>query len=337
LFVYRKRRLRRVPFSIGAFLTSDILSPAGKLRILLEPFTRGARDDESVADFFIRKLGTEAYANLIGPLYGGLYASDPRDMVVGLSLRYALREFRVGRSLLLPLLRRRGTIAPPVACSFREGLAELPRTLFERHCAHIHLSTAVRDIARSGTSYVVMTDTERIDAEHVVITAPAAVAAALLRDVAADAARGIEQLVYNPLAVVHLHAHTDLRGLGYQVSFAEPLITRGVTWNDSLFERAGVYTVYLGGAKNPWVANESPELLARIAVDEFRLATGYEARPLSVELERMPAWDRSWSGLAALRLPHGLHLHANWEARPGIAGRLAQSRRLAERLAALSG
>jgi hypothetical protein len=34
-----------------------------------------------------------------------------------------------------------------------------------------------------------------------------------------------------------------------------------------------------------------------------------------------------------MTLPAGLHLAANWESRPGIPGRLAQARRLAERLA----
>jgi protoporphyrinogen/coproporphyrinogen III oxidase len=118
LYVFRKGRLRKVPFSIGAFVTSDILSWPGKLRLLLEPFTSAARDEEAVADFFTRKIGREAYENLVGPLYGGLYASDPQQMQIGLSLRHVLREFRVGRSLMVPLLRRGGSITPPDACSF---------------------------------------------------------------------------------------------------------------------------------------------------------------------------------------------------------------------------
>lgn len=132
--------------------------------------------------------------------------------------------------------------------------------------------------------------------------------------------------------MVHLHAETELRGLGYQVSLAEPLVTRGVTWNDSLFGRKGVYTVYLGGAKNPWVADETEDRVSRLAIDEFRTATGYDARVLSVEQERMPAWDRTWAAIQSLELPQNLHLHANWQARPGIPGRLIMARRLAERL-----
>jgi protoporphyrinogen/coproporphyrinogen III oxidase len=332
LFVYRDGRLRRVPFSIPAFLRSDILSVRGKLRLLLEPFTAAARDDEAVAEFFTRKIGREAYENLAGPLYGGLYASDPQQMVIGLSLRHVLREFDVGRSMMLPLLRRGGRIAPPDACSFREGMETLPRALYERHRASIRLNAPVRSLSRNGSGYTVTTAADRIEAEHVVLTSPAGVTARLLQDVAPDAAARIGQLNYNPLTVVHLYAETNLRGLGYQVSLAEPLITRGVTWNDSLFDRTGVYTVYLGGAKNPWVAGESSEHLSKIAVDEFRTATGHDARVLAVENELMPAWDRSWAALQGMKLPPGLHIHANWESRPGIPGRLVMARRLAERL-----
>jgi oxygen-dependent protoporphyrinogen oxidase len=329
LFVYARGKLRRVPFSPASFLRSDVLTLRGKLRLLREPLTAPARDEESVADFFTRKLGREAYENLAGPLYGGLYASDPRDMVLGLSLRHVLREFGVGRSMLLPLLRRRGSIAPPDACSFRDGMATLPRALLARHAARIHLQTPVRTIERNGRAFLVVTDAERIDAEHVVITTPAPAAAALLENIAPAAAAAVATLNYNPLAVVHLHAVTDLSGLGYQVSLAEPLVTRGVTWNDSLFGRTGVYTAYLGGATNPWIATADSARVAEIAVTEFHTVTGFAANVLSVQQERMPAWDRSWAAIQSLALPRNVHVHANWLARPGIPGRLAGARRLA--------
>ena len=117
------------------------------------------------------------------------------------------------------------------------------------------------------------------------------------------------------------------------MSLAEQLSTRGVTFNDSLFGRRGVYTAYLGGAKNPEVVERPDEEAAEIAVREFREATGYHARALSVARERMPAWDRSWEALQGMQLPAGIRLAANWESRPGIPGRLAQAKRLAGGLA----
>ncbi|HET8655974.1 MAG TPA: FAD-dependent oxidoreductase [Longimicrobiaceae bacterium] len=337
LFVYRAGRLRRVPFSAGDFLRSDIFSPAGKLRVLLEPFTGAARAEESVAGFFTRKVGREAYENLLGPLYGGLYASDPATMEVGLSLGHALREFGIGRSLLRPLLHRRGRLRPPPATSFREGMQTLPLALYEANRPNVRLSTSVEGLRGAGSGFVLDLHGDALLAEQVVLTVPAPAAAQLLDGPAPDAARRISSLNYNPLAVVHVRAETGLRGLGYQVSLAEPLWTRGVTFNDSLFGRTGVHTIYLGGAKNPQVETATEQELAERALREFRLVTGADAEVLSVDRERMPAWDRSWRALRGLRLPTGIRIAANWESRPGIPGRLAQAQRLAAELGQGSG
>lgn len=329
LFVYRAGKLRRVPFSVGAFLTSNIVPLRAKLRAALEPMTAPARDDESVADYFTRKIGRDLYEAMAGPLYGGLYASDPADMIVGLSLGHVLREFGVGRSLILPLLKRGGSVDPPSACSFVEGMETLPRALYEANRINVLLQAPVRGITRLGSGWLVVSDAGDFETEHLVLTTPARTTGRLLaRDLPATA-ESIRSLRYNPLAVVHLHADTDLVGLGYQVALGERLATRGVTFNDSLFDRKGVYTAYLGGAKAPEVVEWSDDEISTVAIREFEQVTGHGARVLSVEREVMPAWDASWAAITDLQLPEGLRIAANWESRPGIPGRLAQAKRLA--------
>src|SRR5690606_37679688 len=120
---------------------------------------------------------------------------------------------------------------------------------------------------------------------------------------APTAAKAISSLRYNPLAIVHLEAQTELRGLGFQVSLGERSATRGVTFNDSLFGRTGVYTAYLGGSRAPEVVRWRDEEIAGVALREFRMMTGYSARTLHIDRERMPAWDASWSALGNLQLP----------------------------------
>ncbi len=334
LFVYRARRLRRVPFSARAFFTSDIVGFGAKLRLLLEPFTGAADPDESVAHYFVRKVGQEIYDTLIAPLYGGLYGSDPGDMIVGLSLGHVLREFSIRRSLTLPLLRRGGSIHPPAPLSFKEGMQTLPLALAGALGSHLRLEAPVRSLRRDGSGWSLSLDGGALEAEHVVLTTPAPAAARLLKPVDAGASAALDRLTYNPLAVVHLDADTPLRGLGFQVAFTETdLALRGVTFNDSLFGRRNVYTAYLGGARRPDVADLGEEELSRLAVEEFRRCTGYDARPLSVEHERMPAWDRSWSALDGFEAPEGIHVAANWASRPGIPGRLVDARRVARALA----
>lgn len=329
LFIFKGGRLRRVPFSAGAFFTSDIVGWSAKARLLLEPFTRRVDSTERVGAFFRRKVGDDLYETLIAPLYGGLYGSDPDNMEVGLSLIHVLREFDIGRSLLLPLLKRGGRIRPPAACTFEGGMETLPRAMAEALGDRLRLDSPVTTLDRTGSHWTVRLSGETLEAHRVVLTTPAPVAASLLEATDPTLAAAARSLRYNPLAVVHLDAETELKGLGFQVAFTEPLRLRGVTFNHSLFGRRNLYTAYLGGARHPDVAEMDDERLAAIAVEEFRTCTGYDAEPLEVEHERMPAWDLTWRAIQGLTPPPGLHIAANWWSRPGLPGRIAEAKRVA--------
>lgn len=338
LYVYAAGKLREVPFSGGDFLRGDLLTWPAKIRMAFEIFTRGPDPEETVEAFFVRKVGREPYERIVGPLYGGLYGSDPADMIVGLSLGHVLREFGVKRSLLLPLLRRGGKIAPPSACSFTDGMQTITDALYAANADHVRLSTRVRAVRPgAGARWAIEIDDDTVEVDEVVLTCAARPASEILSDVAPDASRAIGSLNYNPLAIVHLLADTDLQGLGYQVSLAEDLVTRGVTWNDSLFDRDGVYTAYLGGAKNPEVVGEPDDRLVEIALREFETATGHEARAIAVARETMAAWDRSWEAIRGIETPAGITIAAAWQQRPGIPGRLAQAKRVAASIAAERG
>jgi oxygen-dependent protoporphyrinogen oxidase len=336
LFVFADGRLRRVPLSVADLLRSDLLSPAARLRLLLEPLTAAPRDDERVSELLTRKMGAQAYRRLLGPLYGGLYASDPADMVVGLSLGATLRELRVARSLLLPLLRRGGGIVPPPAVSFTEGLEALPRALHAAQPDRVRLGARVTAIRREGNGFRVRMGSDHLHAERVVLTVEAAQAAALLREAAPDEAERISGLRYNPLAIVHLLAEDTPEGLGYQVAFGEEMLTRGVTFNHWMFRGEGVHTAFLGGSRGARVPGMSDDAVAGTAIEELRRVTGVSASVLSVARARMPAWDVTWRAVHELSLPAGIFVAANWLARPGIPGRLGQARRVARELAAAS-
>ncbi len=335
LLVYRSGRLREVPFSIGAAIRTDLIGLPGKLRILFEPLTGGERRDETVGDFLIRKFGREAYEAMLGPLYGGLYASDPKDMLMRWTLSQALATFGVEGSILVSLARRAmgGRREPVPACSFRSGMRALPDTLYRAHADRVRLGTAARALRRDGGRYVVETDAGDVVGDDVVLTVPADAAAALLGGLAPDASDRLARLTYNPLAVVYLDAEVDRPAMGYQVAFGERLETRGVTFNAHLFGRPGVYTAYLGGAKNPRLVDLPDDRLGDLAAAEFETVTGRPARPMHVERVRMPAWDRSWTALEGLELPAGIHVAANWESRAGVPGRIARAQALARELA----
>lgn len=155
LHVYADGKLRRVPMSLGTFFTTDLFSWRGRARMLLEPLTGPAREGETVAEFVTRKLGREAYERLIGPLYGGIYGSDPRDMLMRHTLGPALETVGMEKgSLLVAALRwmLSGDAAPPPA-SFEEGIQELTDALHEEAGDRIRLSDPVRGITSDGDGW----------------------------------------------------------------------------------------------------------------------------------------------------------------------------------------
>jgi oxygen-dependent protoporphyrinogen oxidase len=334
-YVYADGHLGEVPLSIRAFLRTDLLSLRGKLRILAEPLTAPGRPEETAAGLFTRKFGREAYENAIGPLFGGIYASDPAAMPARHALDGLLRlESESGSLLRVALERVRGERAP--AASFEDGLEQLPTALSDRHADRISLETPVESVERTGNGdrYLLRTaeDIERVD--HVVLTTPANVTADLVDGLAPASADALATLNYNPLAMVYLRSDADARGLGYQVRHGEDLHTLGVTWNASAFDRDGVHTVFLGGMDEPELVERPDAELEAIAREEFEAVMDAGAEPIAVNRwERgFPAYDHTWGALDRVSLPEGIHLATNYTARVGVPSRVREAKGLAGRL-----
>jgi oxygen-dependent protoporphyrinogen oxidase len=334
IYVYCDGRLREVPTSIPAFVRTDLLSWRGKLRLLAEPLTRPATPEETPAEAFSRKFGRETYENLIGPLFGGIYGSDPARMSTEHALSGLVALERREGSLLKPALKRALSDESAPAFSFREGLQTLPEALADANRDVVHTGSPVRSIRQSGDRCTLATDDGEVSVDQVVVTTPADVAADLLETVD-DSASRLRDLRYNPLALVHLHAESDRMGMGYQIRHDEEFATLGVSWNAPTFGREGVYTAFLGGMANPGLVAESDDHLRTVAREEFEAIVDEPAEVLSVRRLRQgfPAYDESWSALDEVTLPDGVYLATNYAARMGIPGRVRQAKGLSETLA----
>jgi oxygen-dependent protoporphyrinogen oxidase len=353
LFVYADGRLREAPLDVETFVRTDLLSWHGKLRLLAEPLTRRGMPQETAAELFTRKFGREAYERFIGPLYGGIYGSDPAAMPAAYALESLLEREQQTGSFLQAFRKRvgQGQEAPPI--SFEEGNQQLPRALYEAHAERIELETPVTDVSPVGDvpgdelartpapatdgsgRYLVEAGGETRAVDHVVVTTPAYVTARLL-DGVATGTEALADLTYNPLAMVHLTAETDREGFGYQVAFGEDLHTLGSSWNASMFGRDDLYTVFLGGMHDPEMLDRPDSEIGDVAREEFEAVMGCEASVLDVTTRErwFPAWDRSWDALAGLETPPGIHLATNYTARMGIPSRVREGREVAERIRA---
>lgn len=354
LFVYANGRLREVPRSIRAFLRTDLLSWLAKLRVLAEPFTDDADPDESAAELFTRKFGAEAYRNLIGPIFGGTYGSDPARMPARHALSGLLKLEEKHWTLLKPAVTRvRSGDETPPPVSFADGIQQFTDAVYAAHEDRVELETPVESVRSDRNGYTLETATESVSVEDVVVTVGADRARPLLEAVDADSAAALAELNYNPLVLVYLLADVDREGFGYQIRRDEGFRTLGVSWNDSLFGcgrsgetgttragqnetgREGLYTAFLGGMNAPEVLEWSEEKLGRVAAEEFECVVGAPAEVLDVAAieTAFPAWDESWDALDRVSLPNGVTLATNYTARMGVPSRVREAKRLAGELA----
>ncbi|MFB6220552.1 MAG: protoporphyrinogen oxidase [Halolamina sp.] len=338
LYVYADGKLREVPRSMRAFIGTDLLSWRAKLRLFAEPLTDDIDPEESAEEAFVRKFGRETYTNLIGPIFGGTYGSDPARMPAKHALQPIMEMEKRDGTLLRRGLSRlvSGDEIPPPA-SFESGLQRLPEALAERYADRLRSETPVTavepaDGAERDWLVHAADGTERFD--RVVLTTPADVSADIVENVDDESAAALREFNYNPLVLVHLHSDADADGFGYQVRRSESLRTLGVTWNASLFDRDGVYTAFMGGMHDPDAIEQNPEQLGEVAAAEFEQVMGAEAEVLNVERipRAFPAWDESWAASERVDLPAGITLATNYTGRMGLPSRVREGRKLAGEL-----
>ena len=303
-YISWRGELHALPASPPALLATPLLSPAGKLRLLAEPFVaKGTDPEESVYSFFARRLGPEIAERFVEPFVGGVFAGFARDLVLSAAFPALDRWEKEKGSLLRGAIgeRRRtrtdGPAPPRGLLSFREGLQALPRALAARLGKRLETATRVRGLRPIPGGGWEITTTSRVrTAERAILATPTTQAARLLEPFAPEAARVLSEIPHPSLAVLHFSwALADLPrpldGFGHLVVPQPDRRVLGAVWSSSLFDgRApagqALVTAFLGGARDPQSAALSDDALTAIAARELAAALGARREPRLVLLTR---------------------------------------------------
>jgi oxygen-dependent protoporphyrinogen oxidase len=318
-FVVRKGRLEAVPEGfvlmapsrIGPILTTPILSPLGKLRMLLDliPRRREPEGDESLASFVKRRLGREVLDRLVQPLVGGIYTADPNDLSLRATLPQFLEMERVHGSLIRAS-RRQAKAAERNASGARyglfvtlaDGMDTLPKTLAAALPAGtVRTGTAVRKISRNDPISpwrVELLDGPPLDASAVVVTTEAHASARLLDGVDPNLALQLRAIPYASSVIVNIAYPRDqvahpLDGFGVVVPAIEKRSILAVSFLNMKFpSRAPAGTVlmrvFLGGATQPEMFDRDDEAIGTITRAELHDLLGARGEPLLIEVGRHP-------------------------------------------------
>jgi oxygen-dependent protoporphyrinogen oxidase len=295
--------LHALPMSPAGLLRTRLLSAAGKLRVLAEPFVpKGTDPEESVHAFFARRLGHEIADRVIEPFVGGIFAGSARDLVASAAFPTLGRWEKESGSLFRGAIaeRRRRPAAGPAPrglLSFRDGLQSLPRALASRLGTRLETRTSVESVRPvSGGGWTVAASSGERTAAQVVLATPAAETARLLEPFAPEAARALREIPHPFLAVLHfswpLHELSrPLDGFGHLAVPQPGRRVLGAVWSSSLFAgRApaghSLVTAFVGGARDPEAAALSDGDLTRIAARELTATLGARREPELVLLTR---------------------------------------------------
>ena len=195
----------------------------GNVRVLPGP--------PSVGDIVRARLGSAVASQVVGPLLGSIGAGDIDRLDAATSAPILGQALERRRSLMRGL--RRLQPAPtagapaPIFGSFEVGMGQLVQALLQRldGCV-LRLGSPVGAIRRPGTRFAVDTANEVLDADAVIVAAPAHAAAQMLPG-APRAAAALGLITYASVAVVTLSVRADAIDAPQQAGF---LVTRDTGW-----------------------------------------------------------------------------------------------------------
>ncbi len=323
-FVYSNGRLRELPEGlvvitpgqIAPFLRSGLLSLGGLARMGLDfvlPAKRG-EEEESLASFFRRRFGRQAFERMMEPLMAGIYAGDAEQMSLKATFPRFLELERMHGSVIRGMMTAKSaTGAPPrsggarrtMFVSLRNGLEDLIKALVARLTAQgAELKPAatveslrVRSHQLGKWTYDVMLNNgTAVSVDSLVLATPAYVSAELLRPLTPIAAGLLEQIPYASTATIAMAYPASViggavQGFGFVVPRVERRDLIAATWTSLKWPHRApaeqlMVRCYVGGVGRERILEYDDSALVAKVKAELTQLCGVTAEPTYVEVNR---------------------------------------------------
>ncbi len=280
-YILHRHKLHSLPSSPLRFIKSGLLSPQAKLKLLLEPFQspNSTKNEESIADFARRRLGTEVLEKMLGPFLSGVYAGDPEQLSLQAVFPKLAQWEKESGSLLKGILQSRkeekkqsGNHRKPYQLlSFETGMGSLPETLAHSLPENvIQLNTSVESVHHTGSQFqLVLSSETNISTQALILATPAFASARLLASITPEVAQLLNKIEYVPLTVTHFGFPKNaishpLDGFGFLIPRSEHVPLLGCIWASTLFQNRApeghvLLSCYTGGALDLDLMNRSDE------------------------------------------------------------------------------
>lgn len=268
-FLYTDKKLQQMPSGFFSFLFSSFTPHLISSLLYDWKAPKGSSDDESVREFFVRRIGEQSTDLFLDALASGIFAGNIRE----LSAKSCFPQFygwekQYGSLLKGALFSRSNHVPSPSSFvqnmqkegifSFKGGMESLTRTLYEKMRSDIWLNSEVKALRflKDGVE-LQLADGRTIVADHVYSALPASAVASLISSHDPSIGQLLETIQTTSLAVVNLgykHKVSNHHGFGYLVPSKENERVLGVVWDSSVFPQQNFhpdesrFTVMIGGA-----------------------------------------------------------------------------------------
>jgi len=304
-YVLRNGELKSLPMSIAKMATNDFFSLKAKLRLLKEPLIKSkSPENESVAQFFERRLGREIVERAADPFIAGIYAGNTENLSVKAAFPRLYELEKNYGSLLVGSLRSKTEKADadfPRTFSFKNGVQTLTDKLAAKLNESVKINAEVTKIEKtSDEKWLVKSNLGESVFDVLIISTPAAQAANLIENLDADLIEKLKKVYYPPVAMIFFGVKKEsivqnLDGFGFLVPSGERRKILGTIWNSAVFENRAPHeyhllTTFVGGARSPELFDKSDQELYNIVFEELKSILGLSVEP---ELMHVKRWRRA--------------------------------------------
>ncbi|CAM3520193.1 protoporphyrinogen oxidase [Aeromicrobium ponti] len=289
-----------IPTQIAPFITTGLFSPAAKARAAADfvlPRSNPAQD-QSLGEFFRRRLGDEVVENLIEPLLSGIYAGD----IDQLSLMSTFPQFyqveQKYRSLILGMKKSTGSQAKKegslkkkegMFLTFKSGLQSLVDAIETRlEPGSVLKGYRVESIRKNASDYTIdVNGREKLQADSIVMAAPHRAVHTIFSGWGLFGQ--FKEMLSTSVATVALAfpegaIEEDIDGTGFVVSRNSDYTITACTWTHKKWPHSTpkgkvLLRCYVGRAGDEAVVDLSDDQIVKIVLDDLNKTMNITMNP----------------------------------------------------------
>jgi len=318
-YIYSGGRLHRlpegvmlmVPTMIMPLVKSRLISWPGKIRMGMELFVPGRKndEDESLARFVTRRLGRECLEKIAEPLVAGIHTSNPDNMSVKAIFPRFLDMERTHGSLIRGMTAAMGKGRPQgkeeskmtYFMSLKEGMQALvDGCLAFIGAQNVATGSEVREISKNGGGYGLLVGSEQMSFDAIVLTAPSYAASGMVRSVDPVLAEQLSAIEWSSTATISLafrigEVPPKLPGFGFLVPRIEKRRINAATWSSIKWSYRApsdhvLVRCFVGGGHDEEMVSYDDKDLLKLVLEELGAIAGIRAKPV---ITRVFRWIKS--------------------------------------------